>query len=71
MRPVLAVALEQAVEAVLGILEAGVGHGKPGAAQARRALSKARTGRELEQILADFAQRPERYEQFVPLRPSA
>lgn len=39
--------------------------GAPGAAQARRALSKARTGRELEEILADFAERPERYEQLV------
>ena len=39
--------------------------GAPGAAQARRALSKARTGHELEEILADFAQRPERYEQLV------
>jgi len=35
--------------------------GAPGASQARRALSKARSGTELEDILADFGQRPERY----------
>ena len=36
--------------------------GAPGASQARRLLSKARTGTELEEILADFGERPERYE---------
>lgn len=36
--------------------------GAPGAAAARRALSRARTGRELEDVLADFAARPEHYE---------
>ncbi|HXI17567.1 MAG TPA: tRNA-dihydrouridine synthase [Chloroflexota bacterium] len=35
--------------------------GAPGASQARRALSKARSGTELEDIRADFGQRPERY----------
>jgi len=35
--------------------------GAPGAAGARRALSKARTGAELEEVLADFGGRPERY----------
>lgn len=39
--------------------------GAPGAANARRALSKARTGRELEEVLADFGTRPERYEQLA------
>jgi tRNA-dihydrouridine synthase B len=37
--------------------------GAPGAAAARRALSKARSGTELEEVLADFGQRPERYEE--------
>jgi nifR3 family TIM-barrel protein len=36
--------------------------GAPGAAAARRALSHARTGRELEDVLADFAARPHAYE---------
>lgn len=35
--------------------------GAPGAAGARRALSKARSGSELEEVLADFGSRPERY----------
>jgi nifR3 family TIM-barrel protein len=35
--------------------------GAPGAAGARRALSRARGGAELEDILADFGQHPERY----------
>jgi tRNA-dihydrouridine synthase B len=35
--------------------------GAPGAAGARRALSKARNGTELADVLADFGERPERY----------
>lgn len=35
--------------------------GTPGASGARRALSRARTGTELEDVLADVAERPERY----------
>ncbi|CAA9296213.1 MAG: tRNA-dihydrouridine synthase DusB [uncultured Chloroflexi bacterium] len=36
--------------------------GVPGAAVARRALSKCRSGSELEDVLSDFAARPERYQ---------
>jgi tRNA-dihydrouridine synthase B len=35
--------------------------GVPGAAQARRALSKCHSGTELEDVLSDFAARPDRY----------
>jgi hypothetical protein len=36
--------------------------GVPGAAAARRALSRARSGHDLEAILADFLAQPQRYE---------